>query len=134
MLDKIEYFKKYVNLIVVLLPQVNTGYQLLNTIREDLNHVVLVCESQKKPTNYLRNLMSDLVKGKRRFFILTKIIIIFCSTNLISQLITGSRRSYRRLFGQYEIEGAPREQAKRDRMRVLSGRFLHITVLEPDTG
>ena len=133
MLDKIEYLKKYVNLIVVSLPQVNTGYQLLNTIREDLNHVVLVCESQKKPTNYLRNLMSDLVKGKRRFFILTK-IIIFCSTNLISQLITGSRRSYRRFFGQDEIEGASREQAKRDRMRVLSGRFLHITVLEPDTG
>ena len=68
LLDKIEYFKKYVNLIVVLLPQVNTGYQLLNTIREDLNHVVLVCESQKKPTNYLRNLMSDLVKGKSRLF------------------------------------------------------------------
>lgn len=43
--------------------EVNTGYQLLNTIREDLNHIVLVCESQKKPTNYLRNLMSDLVKG-----------------------------------------------------------------------
>lgn len=68
MLDKIEHFKKYVNLIAVLLPQVNTGYQFLNTIREDLNHVVLVCESQKKPTNYLRNLMSDLVKGKSRFF------------------------------------------------------------------
>ncbi|XP_074612492.1 cytoplasmic dynein 1 heavy chain 1-like isoform X2 [Acropora palmata] len=43
--------------------EVNTGYQLLNTIREDLNHIVLVCESQRKPTNYLRNLMSDLVKG-----------------------------------------------------------------------
>lgn len=67
MLDKIEYLKEYVKFVVVLLPQVNTGYQLLNTIREDLNHVVLVCESQKKPTNYLRNLMSDLVKGKSRF-------------------------------------------------------------------
>ncbi|KAJ7386556.1 Cytoplasmic dynein 1 heavy chain 1 [Desmophyllum pertusum] len=43
--------------------EVNTGYQLLTTIREDLNHMVLVCESQKKPTNYLRQLMSDLVKG-----------------------------------------------------------------------
>ena len=78
--------------------------------------------------------MSDLVKGKSRFFTLTKIIIIFFSTNLISQLITGSRRPYRRFFGQDEIEGASREQAKRDRMRVLSGRFLHITLLEPDTG
>lgn len=67
LLDKIEYLKEYVKFVVVLLPQVNTGYQLLNTIREDLNHVVLVCESQKKPTNYLRNLMSDLVKGKSRF-------------------------------------------------------------------
>ena len=68
------------------------------------------------------------------FFTLTKKIIIFYSTNLISLLITGSRRSYESFFGQYQIEGASPEQAKRDRMRVLSGRFLHIIVLEPDTG
>ena len=78
--------------------------------------------------------MSDLVKGKSRFFTLTKKIIIFYSTNLISQLISGSRRSYERLFGQYQIEGGSPEQAQRDRMRVLSGRFLHIIVLDPDTG
>ncbi|CAH3116472.1 unnamed protein product [Pocillopora meandrina] len=43
--------------------EVNTGFQLLSTIREDLNHIVLVCEGQRKPTNYLRQLMSELVKG-----------------------------------------------------------------------
>ena len=99
----------------VLLPQVNTGYQLLNTIREDLNHVVLVCESQKKPTNYLRNLMSDLVKGKSRFSLtLAKKRIIFYSTNLITQLITGSRRSYRRFFGQYQA--FIRQKGRRENM------------------
>ena len=45
--------------------KVNTGHQLLNTIREDLSGTALVCEGQKKPTNYLRQLMSDLVKGRR---------------------------------------------------------------------
>ncbi|EDO28787.1 predicted protein, partial [Nematostella vectensis] len=43
--------------------EVNTGIQLLNTVHQDLSDTVLVCEAQKKPTNYLRGLMSDLAKG-----------------------------------------------------------------------
>ena len=46
--------------------QVNTGVQLLKTIRQDLSDTVMVCEAQKKPTNYLRELMSDLAKGTIR--------------------------------------------------------------------
>lgn len=43
--------------------EVNTGIALLNTVRQNLNDTILVCEAQKKPTNYLRHLMSDLAKG-----------------------------------------------------------------------
>ena len=41
----------------------NTGFNLLNTVRTDLNDTVLVCQAEKKPTNYLRELMNDLAKG-----------------------------------------------------------------------
>lgn len=44
--------------------EVNTGLSLLNAVRQNLNDTILVCEAQKKPTNYLRNLMSDLAKGE----------------------------------------------------------------------
>ena len=59
--------------------------------------------------------MSDLVKGKSRFSLtLTKKRIIFYSTNLITQLITGSRRSYRRFFGQYQA--FVRQKGRRENM------------------
>lgn len=37
---------------------------MLQEVRQDLSDVVQVCEGKKKQTNYLRTLISDLVKGK----------------------------------------------------------------------
>ena len=48
--------------------QVNVGIALLSTVRNDLQNVIAVCEQVKKPTNYLRSVMSDLMKG----------IVVFC--------------------------------------------------------
>lgn len=36
---------------------------MLQEVRQDLSDVVQVCEGKKKQTNYLRTLISDLVKG-----------------------------------------------------------------------
>ena len=46
--------------------QVNTGVKLLKIVRRDLVDVVSVCEIKIKQTNYLRTLISDLVKGEAR--------------------------------------------------------------------
>jgi hypothetical protein len=43
--------------------QVNVGIGLLTTVRNDLQNVIAVCEQVKKPTNYLRSVMNDLMKG-----------------------------------------------------------------------
>lgn len=37
---------------------------MLQEVRQDLSDVVQVCEGKKKQTNYLRTLISDLVKGR----------------------------------------------------------------------
>lgn len=39
------------------------GGKMLQEVRQDLTDVVQVCEGKKKQTNYLRTLISDLVKG-----------------------------------------------------------------------
>lgn len=39
------------------------GGKMLQEVRQDLSDVVQVCEGKKKQTNYLRTLISDLVKG-----------------------------------------------------------------------
>lgn len=36
---------------------------MLQDVRQDLSDVVQVCQGKKKQTNYLRTLISDLVKG-----------------------------------------------------------------------
>lgn len=41
---------------------------MLQEVRQDLSDVVQVCEGKKKQTNYLRTLISDLVKGKILLF------------------------------------------------------------------
>ncbi|CAH8838540.1 unnamed protein product [Trichobilharzia szidati] len=43
--------------------EVNTGCNLLTTVRGDLSVVIAVCSGERKPTNHHRNLMSDLTKG-----------------------------------------------------------------------
>ncbi|EUB63753.1 Cytoplasmic dynein 1 heavy chain [Echinococcus granulosus] len=43
--------------------EVNAGATLLNTVRDDLRNVIKVCSGTIKPTNYHRDLMSDLAKG-----------------------------------------------------------------------
>ena len=40
------------------------GGKMLQEVRQDLSDVVSVCEGKKKQTNYLRTLISDLVKGR----------------------------------------------------------------------
>lgn len=40
------------------------GGKMLQEVRQDLSDVVQVCEGKKKQTNYLRTLISDLVKGQ----------------------------------------------------------------------
>lgn len=44
--------------------EVKMGGKMLQEVRQDLSDVVHVCEGKKKQTNYLRTLISDLVKGK----------------------------------------------------------------------
>lgn len=44
--------------------EVKMGGKMLQDVRQDLSDVVQVCEGKKKQTNYLRTLISDLVKGK----------------------------------------------------------------------
>ncbi|XP_055497118.1 cytoplasmic dynein 1 heavy chain 1 isoform X1 [Leucoraja erinacea] len=43
--------------------EVKSGAKLLQDIRQDLVDVVQVCEGKKKQTNYLRTLISEMVKG-----------------------------------------------------------------------
>uniref|UniRef100_A0A094ZVV8 Cytoplasmic dynein 1 heavy chain 1 n=1 Tax=Schistosoma haematobium TaxID=6185 RepID=A0A094ZVV8_SCHHA len=43
--------------------EVNTGCNLLTTVRGDLSVVIAVCAGERKPTNHHRLLMSDLTKG-----------------------------------------------------------------------
>lgn len=42
------------------------GGKMLQEVRQDLSDVVQVCQGKKKQTNYLRTLISDLVKGKKK--------------------------------------------------------------------
>ena len=135
LLDKILYMKKYVLLTVAFyFPRSILATSFWIPSERTLIMWCSYAKARRSPPITWGISWATWLRVRVAFFTLTKKIIIFYSTNLISQLITGSRRSYRRFFGQYEIEGASQEQAKRDRMRVLSGRFLHITVLEPDTG
>ncbi len=48
--------------------EVKMGGKMLQEVRQDLSDVVQVCEGKKKQTNYLRTLISDLVKGKILLF------------------------------------------------------------------
>lgn len=48
--------------------EVKMGGKMLQEVRQDLSDVVQVCEGKKKQTNYLRTLISDLVKGKISLF------------------------------------------------------------------
>ncbi len=67
--------------------QVNVGIGLLTTMRNDLQNVIAVCEQVKKPTNYLRSVMSDLMKGKPpsiHFPNLFTEILLCCETNNLS--------------------------------------------------
>lgn len=43
--------------------EVKMGGKMLQDVRQDLSDVVQVCQGKKKQTNYLRTLISDLVKG-----------------------------------------------------------------------
>lgn len=54
--------------------EVKMGGKMLQDVRQDLSDVVQVCQGKKKQTNYLRTLISDLVKGK------------FCFRNLIDDV------------------------------------------------
>ena len=64
--------------------QVNVGIGLLTTMRNDLQNVIAVCEQVKKPTNYLRSVMSDLMKGKANIPNLFTEILLCCETNNLS--------------------------------------------------
>lgn len=48
---------------------------MLQEVRQDLSDVVQVCGGKKKQTNYLRTLISDLVKGKTFFTVFYKVYI-----------------------------------------------------------
>lgn len=43
--------------------EVNSGAKLLSVVRNDLNDVILICQAEKKQTNYHRQMVSQLVKG-----------------------------------------------------------------------
>ncbi|KAK7789348.1 hypothetical protein R5R35_002380 [Gryllus longicercus] len=43
--------------------EVNSGARLLQDVIHDLEDVVLICQGEKKQTNYHRTMLSDLVKG-----------------------------------------------------------------------
>jgi dynein heavy chain 1, cytosolic len=44
--------------------EVNTGSKLLANVQSDLRDISAVCETKKKQTNYHRQLISDLIKGR----------------------------------------------------------------------
>lgn len=48
------------------------GGKMLQEVRQDLSDVVQVCQGKKKQTNYLRTLISDLVKGIGLIFYSTR--------------------------------------------------------------
>ncbi|XP_046843318.1 cytoplasmic dynein 1 heavy chain 1-like isoform X2 [Xenia sp. Carnegie-2017] len=61
--------------------EVNVGIGLLKTVRGDLQNVIGFCEQVKKPTNYLRNVISDLMKAIlpknwRRYTVLSGLTVI----------------------------------------------------------
>ena len=43
--------------------EVYSGAKLLADVRRDMQDVILVCQGDKKPTNHLRQMNSDLTKG-----------------------------------------------------------------------
>jgi dynein heavy chain 1, cytosolic len=43
--------------------EVSSGARLLQTVVSDLNDVVLICQGEKKQTNYHRTMLSELVRG-----------------------------------------------------------------------
>lgn len=43
--------------------EVNSGAKLLQDVVHDLNDVVLICQGEKKQTNYHRTMLSELVRG-----------------------------------------------------------------------
>lgn len=53
--------------------EVKMGGKMLQEVRQDLSDVVQVCEGKKKQTNYLRTLISDLVKGKILLHVFLKV-------------------------------------------------------------
>ncbi len=46
--------------------EVNTGSKLLTIVQSDLRDIIAVCETKKKQTNYHRQLITDLIKGKKK--------------------------------------------------------------------
>ncbi|THD25348.1 Dynein heavy chain 1 cytosolic [Fasciola hepatica] len=79
--------------------EVNSGANLLNTVRQDLETVIAICSGERKPTNRHRLLMSDLVKGiipnDWRRYTVPKVITVIQWINdfamRIKQLITVSQ-------------------------------------------
>lgn len=61
------------------------GCKMLQEVRQDLSDVVQVCEGKKKQTNYLRTLISDLVKGKSSLFPLSTTNLKFLIVSLDQQ-------------------------------------------------
>lgn len=53
----------YVLCLPGIVLQIKLGVKLLKLVRGDLLDVIHVCETKLKQTNYLRSLISDLVKG-----------------------------------------------------------------------
>lgn len=43
--------------------EVSTGAKLLQTVVSDLQDVVLICQGEKKQTNYHRTMLSELIRG-----------------------------------------------------------------------
>ena len=43
--------------------EINAGLNLLKTVINDLEDVLLICKGDKKQTNYHRQLLKDLAKG-----------------------------------------------------------------------
>lgn len=57
--------------------EVKMGCKMLQEVHQNLSDVVHVCEGKKKQTNYLRTLISDLVKGQTPSFSFTFIQFYF---------------------------------------------------------
>lgn len=69
--------------------EVKMGGKMLQEVRQDLSDVVQVCEGKKKQTNYLRTLISDLVKGTMsHFHCLFSVLYIVCKSNDKSRELT----------------------------------------------